>query len=594
VTPSLWDRLEGLLHREHYAIHVGHRELMALPVDERVDRGDSLTGLAMAGEADGEIRLRCADNLAKYRSGDLLRLANVDVEERGAGIGVIYTSFHDASGVLIVRRDPYRSGGAIDPARPLRLDPEVQSLTALAQEAIARARTGRSAAAVATRGVLEGTAVRTLDPEALERAKKAAGSLGAALNASQRDALVEAVAARPVTLVQGPPGTGKTHVLARIAAVLAAEGARVLVTAYTHRAVNQALRKVLEAAPGLETIKAGKHDGADDLRGSGVLTVPSLRKLPRPQGRARIVGATLFGLKSAWETDTFDVVIVDEAAQVPLAYAACAMLCAGRYVFIGDHRQLGPIVQGRHRDPFATRSLFAHAAETYPPSLLSTTYRMNEALNAFPSRAFYGTRLMASPATAEARFAAAPGGPFDDLFDPELPALLALVEHDGFRMRCPPEARLVAALALDRSVRQRGDARQLAIVSPYRAQLRLIRTLVRRGLDAASWRGALPVIDTVERIQGQERDLVIVSLTGSDPEYLAGDAAGFFYAAPRLNVTLTRARTKLIVVASPRVFEAFPKTLDGLKDVDRFRRLRRELPAVDATARAGLAVDASA
>jgi DNA replication ATP-dependent helicase Dna2 len=164
--------------------------------------------------------------------------------------------------------------------------------------------------------------------------------------------------------------------------------------------------------------------------------------------------------------------------------------------------------------------------------------------------------------------------------------VLALVDHEGFRMRCPAEARLVADLVLDRIVRQRGDPRQIAVVSPYRAQLRLIRTLSRRGLDAAGSRIPLPVIDTVERIQGQERDLVVVSLAGSDPDYLGGDAASFFYAAPRLNVTITRARTKLIVVASPRAFEAFPKTLSGLADVERFRRLRRELPSIDATARA--------
>jgi len=117
-------------------------------------------------------------------------------------------------------------------------------------------------------------------------------------------------------------------------------------------------------------------------------------------------------------------------------------------------------------------------------------------------------------------------------------------------------------------------------VSPFRAQLRLIRTLVKRGLDAAGFAGALPVIDTVERIQGQERELVVVSLVASDPDHLAGDAAAFFYSGNRLNVTITRARTKLIVVASPLVFTAFPKTLAGLADVERFRRLRRELPSV--------------
>ena len=582
----LWDRLEGLLHREHRAIHLGHRELMALPLDERVDRGDTLTSLAFQGETDGEIRLRCVDNLAKYRSGELLRLSNVDDEEGATGAGVIYVSFNDASGTLIVRRDPFRPGGRFETDRLLRLDPEVQSLADLAQEAIARLKSGRGASAAVARAVLEGTARRASDGSERVAAIHACDRPGLMLDGSQREAFLDACAGTPVSLVQGPPGTGKTHVLARIVAFLAKSGRRVLVTAYTHRAVNQALRQIVAVDAGLDVIKAGKHDGADDLRGTPVRAVPSLRRLPAPGDRNRVVGATIFGLRSAWEADSFDVVVMDEAAQVPIAYAACAMLCASRFVLVGDHRQLGPIVQGRHADALASRSVFAHLAASYPPSMLRTTYRMNAELNSFPSRVFYGGLLEASPETAGARFRAVPGGPYDDLFDAERPAVLALVSHEGFRTRCEPEARLVSGIVLDRLVRQQGDPRQLAVVSPYRAQLRLIRTLVRRGLEAAGWRGPMPVIDTVERIQGQERDLVVVSLTGSDTEYLAGDAAAFFYAAPRLNVTLTRARTKLIVAASPSAFEAYPRTLEGLVNVERFRRLRRDWPSIDATERA--------
>jgi DNA replication ATP-dependent helicase/nuclease Dna2 len=383
-----------------------------------------------------------------------------------------------------------------------------------------------------------------------------------------------------VTLVQGPPGTGKTHVVARIVAALAARGLRVLVTAYTHRAVNNALRMVAAADGSLTVVKAGKASGADDLRGARVGVAPSVSRLPAARDPGRVVGATLFGLKSAWEQDAFDVVVVDEAAQIPLTFAACALLAAPRHILVGDHRQLGPIVQGRHADALAAWSVFAHLAAAYPPLLLRTTYRMNEGLNDFPSRVFYDGRLAPEARVANARFPHVPGGPYDDLFDPEHPAVLALIEHEGFRTRCPAEAAVVAGIVLDRIVRQRGDPGDIAVVSPYRAQLRLIRTLVKRGLDAAGISGPLPVIDTVERIQGQERELVVVSLVASDPDHLAGEAAAFFYSGSRLNVTITRARTKLIVVASPLAFTAFPKTPAGLADVERFRRLRRELPAV--------------
>jgi len=581
-TPSLWDRLTRLLHREHHAILLGHRDLMTLPLDERVERGDSLAGLTHQGEPPGgRISLRCADNLAKFRIGDSLRLGNGERMEGARGLGVTYESFDDATGTLVVSRDSYRTDGTFDPSRPLQLDPEAQSLTSLALEALARVRSGRSASAAAVRLVLEGVAERSIDPKQKAAATASARAFVPSLDPSQQEAFIAAMAGSPVTLVQGPPGTGKTYVLARIVAALAASGQRVLVATYTHRAVNNALRMVALADPTLTVVKSGKSSGADDLRGTRVALVPSMKRLPAGRDPRRVVGATLFALKAVWEEDAFDVVVVDEAAQIPLTYASCALLAAPRYVLVGDHRQLGPIVQGRHPDPLAARSVFEHLAAPYPPALLKTTYRMNAGVNDFPSRVFYDGQLVPEARTAIARFPRVPGGPYDELFDPEHSAVLALIAHEGFRTRCLPEAEVVAGIVLDRIVRQRGDPGDIAVVSPFRAQLRLIRTLVKRGLDAAGLVTALPVIDTVERIQGQERELVVVSLVASDPDHLAGEAATFFYSGNRLNVTITRARTKLIVVASPLAFAAFPKTLAGLADVERFRRLRRELPSVD-------------
>ena len=581
VSVPLLPRLERLLHREHHAILLAHRDLMTLPIDERVERGDTLADLAYRGDAaGGRIQLSCADNLAKFRTGDSLRLSNGERAEGARGLGVLYESFDEPTGTIVVTRDPFRTDGGFDPARPLQLDPELQSLTGMALEGLARLRSGRSAAAAAVRAVLEGSAVRGIDSRMRADAECRASRFVPALDASQREAFVEAVSASPLTLVQGPPGTGKTYVLARIVTALATRGLRVLVTAYTHRAVNNALRMVAAADGSLSVVKAGKTSGNEDLRGTGVASVPSIGKLPSAHDPRRVVGATLFGLKAAWEADAFDVVVVDEAAQIPLGYASCALLPAARFILVGDHRQLGPIVQGRHSDELAETSVFEHLASKYPPLLLRTTYRMNDGINDFPSRVFYEGRLLPESRTAGGRFKPVLGGPFDALFDPSRPAVLALVDHEGHRIRCLQEARLVAEIVLDRIVRQRGNPDEIAVVSPFRAQLRLMRTLIKRGLDAAGVSSPLPVIDTVERIQGQEREMVVVSLVASDPDHLAGDAAEFFFSGNRLNVTITRARTKLIIVASPRAFEAFPRTLEGLADVERFRRLRREIPSV--------------
>src|SRR4030095_5664235 len=164
-------------------------------------RGDSLARLVYRGEASGRITLRCTDNLAKYRVGDALRLGNGERAEGARGLGVLYESFEDATGALIVSRDPFRSDGAFDPSLPLQLDPEAQSLTGLALEALARVRAGRSATALAVRHVLEGGARRTIEEVRRAEVEGQAGRFVPVLDASQREAFVAAMAADPVTLV---------------------------------------------------------------------------------------------------------------------------------------------------------------------------------------------------------------------------------------------------------------------------------------------------------------------------------------------------------------------------------------------------------
>jgi DNA replication ATP-dependent helicase Dna2 len=207
---------------------------------------------------------------------------------------------------------------------------------------------------------------------------------------------------------------------------------------------------------------------------------------------------------------------------------------------------------------------------------------MNRGINRFPGKNFYGGRLEPAGDVAEASFPYVAGGPFDRVFDPRLPAVIARVDHEGFRTRSEPEARAVVDLAADALLRQGRDPGSMAVVSPFRAQLRAIVTLLRRELSGAGTSApGMPVVDTVERIQGQERELIVVSLTASDPEHLSGRTAEFFFSPNRLNVTLTRARTKLIVVCSRHLFRAVPRDLEQLRKADLFRRLFRELPHVD-------------
>jgi len=463
------------------------------------------------------------------------------------------------------------------------LDPVSFSLTDLSLEAVGRLRRGRQSRHEVAREILElRREVTVVSGETRNRKGQPLPRLP--LDASQAEGLEAALSRDPLCLIQGPPGTGKTWLLAHAASVLARRGERVLVTAFTHRAVNHALRRIAEIAPDLRVVKAGRVTEDDDLRGTSVLKIPSLRKHSRHSDANTIVGATVFGVRAAWDDEPFDRLVMDEAAQIPLAAAACAMIVAGKFILVGDHRQMGPIVRAKAEDPLGRTSIFEHLAARYTPTLLRTSYRMNRGILEFPSRAFYDGQLEPARQSANRRFEAVPGGPYDDIFAPERAAILVLLDHEGFRTRSEPEARITARLVIDLMARQGVASERLAVIAPYRAQLRLIRTLVRQGLrDSGREKGPLPVIDTVERIQGQERDVVIVSLTASDPEHLAGSQAAFFFSPNRLNVTLTRARTKLVVVASEHVFAAWPHDHSGLRNAEFFRRLRRTLPNIRLT-----------
>ncbi len=577
---DLLARLERLLHRERSRAHAEHRDRMALPVEDRVERGESITGLRWIGEERETIRLSCAENLSKYRPGDslLLRSESEDRGRDGAGIAVTYAAYDERDGTLRLERDRYRPVGSVDREASLQLDPVSVTLTELSLEALDALRRGASREAETARAVLERRAEVRTDKAARAHALREMRR-GLPLDATQSEAFVAALSTLPVALVQGPPGTGKTWLLAHAVAALARRGERVLVAAFTHRAVNHALRKIAEVAPDLRVVKAGRDSAADDLRGTRVGSASSLRRIDPAPGT--VAGATVYGARAGWDSSPFDRVVFDEAAQIPISAAASAMLLAPRYLLVGDHRQLGPIARGDEDDPLSTRSLFEHLAASYAPLLLRTTYRMNRGIVAFPSASFYGGLLEPSPGAAARRFEAVPGGTFDAIFDPERPAVLVLLEHEGFRTRSEPEADLVARMVVDLTARQGIGAERLAVVAPYRAQLRLVRTLVRRGLrDAGAAPGPLPVIDTVERIQGQEREIVIVSMTASDPDILAGEQAAFFFSPNRLNVTLTRARTKLVVVASEAVFRAWPRDVGALRDAEWFRRLRAAFPIV--------------
>jgi len=410
------------------------------------------------------------------------------------------------------------------------------------------------------------------------------------LNAHQRDALLLPWRSR-VGLIEGPPGTGKTHVLAwmLIALILEAWRAgrplRVAVSALTHQAIDTLLAKVqgliqdprATPFPG-RCLKWGRRLAVDpEDTDTPVLTYVdnAAEVLAAPH---LILGATGFGLYQLFDSQSghfpafFDWIILDEASQMLVPQALLSLVYGkGQYVFCGDVQQLPPIVLGPHtmtEGAAPERSILAHLLATYDPAVrvrLNETYRLNQELCTLPSRLWYQGDLHPAPANATACLAL-PASQHNDLITtilaPARPMTLVLAEHAGAAQQSLLEVEIITALAIRLLLDYGVAAERLAILAPHRAQNSAITHSLALQLAERGATGALPVIDTVERLQGAERDVVLFSLTTSDPDHLASP---FLNNPNRFNVAITRARHKLVVVGSAAFFTQVPHTDEGLQ-----------------------------
>jgi len=404
-----------------------------------------------------------------------------------------------------------------------------------------------------------------------------------------------------LSAVWGPPGTGKTLFLATLILALAEAHARVgkpfrvLVTAFTHAAIENLLRKLadrrqeLSLGAGLVMAKASRWESlsfscpgvvVEDERLAGWLSrQPSV-----------LVGATVHACLRARKKATlppFDLVVLDEASQLRVAESAVPLALVaptGRVVLAGDDLQLPPIVQGVYPAPLAgqpalERSCFELVRGRVRPGspvvqMLTENHRMNDVLTSFAARLLYGPDYCCfSDEVARQRLAYHPGRVEDALVSaclaPAYPLVLAVLEgvQAGKENRAEAAlvARLVGALRVglrDRSGRPYQDDTTffrdgVFVVSPHRAQNQAIRLAL---AGVRHW-DAPPLAGTVDRMQGQEAEAVLISYGVSDPEFALSEAE-FIYSVNRLNVALTRARSKSIVFLPAPLLEGRPGVVE--------------------------------
>ncbi len=424
----------------------------------------------------------------------------------------------------------------------------------------------------------------------------------AGLNRTQQHALNLPFNHR-LSLIQGPPGTGKTHLLGWILIALIRHAQergrpiRIAVSALTHQAIDQVLKKVVRLVNGyaLENfparcVKWGRWNepmSSESSQDTGMQVEPSDDAQEILGTPYLILGATGYGLYGLFHSRDgtfprmFDWVIFDEASQILVPQALLSLIYGkGNLLFLGDVRQLPPIVLGDYEGEDGAvdvrQSVLELLMTLYGPAQcvrLDRTYRMNRELCEFPSRMWYDGDLRPARENADSRLVlSGPVGEdrMDQILDPEKPVVLVLADHHGCHQESETEVEIMTQLAyrlmtrsMAKNVRLRLEPDQLALISPHRAQNNAmtgrLRDLLRSPVLPLP---VLPLIDTVERVQGAERDVILFGFTSSDPDYMMSE---FLNHPNRFNVAITRARRKLIVVGSVAFFSAIPHTEKGLQ-----------------------------
>ncbi|MBL7690092.1 MAG: AAA family ATPase [Flavipsychrobacter sp.] len=385
------------------------------------------------------------------------------------------------------------------------------------------------------------------------------------LNNSQKNALSNAVNSSDFCIIQGPPGTGKTETIANMVKVFLEQGKKVFVTAPTHTAINNCLNAISKRIQDKsKVIKIGDRPQNKELADNSHVSTKASLAYPTYQNSVEfhqhgiVIGATPYSVcydatkkLRYWE---FDVCIVDEASQLSIPLSLAAMSRSNKYIFVGDHKQLDPIVpQGTESEMFS-ESIFSRLARIYPNeiNLLNVSYRLNKSLISIPNTLFYNDKLESSPRAIldskhyECQYHA-------NILNNDPHILVLHNEFDGIS-DSKYEAVIVTNLVSDLA-RNGAKLSEIGIMTPYRAQVRTIRReLKNRFPKMTKDHFKMLFIDTVDSMQGQERDYVIYSLANSHP-LESMKRLDFFYSPNRLNVAITRAKKKCFVIGNYKVFD---------------------------------------
>jgi len=546
------EKLLAYLHAEQNMEKEDIEATKQMSREEKIEANMMLANLTIAQSSDNTYILNAPNNYSKLRSGDKIVLKS-NGEGKGVKAIVVDTSVETVT---------VQAEKEIDESAIYDLEEESPNLlNALigCLEGILPATPGAAfLRMLAKEEPVEAESFLRLVPEEIAGFENTFSSL----NKEQQAAVRSMLEFYPIHVLQGPPGTGKTRVLAATAIAASLKNREVVIIANTHQAVNNALLKIRKTNKKVPLFKIGELLKAEDL-GDDIHKFQKFaeyndysRENRRKKKMGYVIGMTIWGAISSLGLRTHShfrpyLALVDEASLMPLTYASILGKCSSSVCFFGDSRQMPPIFRPELEENTLSTSILDYCAanvEGVPISILPVTHRMNSEITAFVSKAFYephGIVLHSAEKISGNRF----NSPYFEhkgknesivFWDAEASSPNCLEENEG-------EAD--AVIEIVKALLQEGkQANSIAVITPFRKQVRLLRSKVHEEIKSKN----LPLIDTVERLQGQDVDCIILSFASSDKNYI-DTIRGFLFNPNRLNVMISRAKTKVVIIASETV-----------------------------------------
>ncbi len=377
--------------------------------------------------------------------------------------------------------------------------------------------------------------------------------------------------------IQGPPGTGKTTTSAKMILKLLAQGASVGVSSNSHKAIENLMLRCVRLYDGeLPCLKVGGPADSELLQQPGAFTAKA-NGAAFHVPKVRFVGGTAWLFSRPEMAGKLDYLFVDEAGQVSVANLVGMAPAARNLVLVGDPMQLPQPTQGAHPGDSGASTLEYLLGDraTVPPErgiFLDTSYRLHPALADWISDAFYDGRLDSAGNCANRVVRLPADRPVEPGVPIEAGIVFVPVEHEGNRQASAEEVERIALLIDELTGRERVDVRgnsagpvtaaDILVVAPYNLQVRKLQLRLPQDVR----------VGTVDKFQGQEAPIVIVSLCSSEG-HASSRGLDFLLNPNRLNVALSRAQSLAIVVGHPGLARTRATSVDQMRLVNRLCRL---------------------